>query len=266
MNRKLAAIALFAVAGIVKLPLEQRLSDDLHARSLLEDPVGIDLRESLGQMGFAASLGGLRSLVASITYLQAYSAFEDVDWGKVDSLMAVTTRLQPREASYWDEAAWHQAWNAASHYLRNESLRAALRNKLFRDHVERGLDIVQQGLRFLPDNPKLLVRLGDLYHDRKPDPAKAAEAYLAAYAHGALRFYERKAAYDLVNVNDRAAWERAYAILKKNYDDDLATPSVMTNLPILENRLGIPPEKRVKPGPGKMPDVTRKRPLGSPEH
>ncbi|MEI6537295.1 MAG: hypothetical protein WCN98_18275, partial [Verrucomicrobiaceae bacterium] len=116
MNRKLAAFALLAAAGMAKLPLEQRLSDDLHAKSLLEDPVGVDMRESLGQMGFAASLGGLRSLVASITYLQAYSAFEDVDWGKVDSLMTMTTRLQPREPTYWDEASWHQAWNAASHY------------------------------------------------------------------------------------------------------------------------------------------------------
>lgn len=259
MNRKLAAIALFAVVGIAKLPLEQRLSDNLHAKGLLVEPVGIDMRENLGQMGFAASLGGLRSLVASITYLQAYAAFEDVDWGKVDSLMTITTRLQPREATYWDDAAWHQGWNAASHYLRDENLRAALRNKLFRDHVERGIEIVKEGLRFLPNNKKLLVRLGDLYYDRKPDPAKAAEAYLAAYAQGALRFYERKAAYELVKVNDRAAWERAYTILKKNYDDDLDTPSVMTNLPILEARLGIPPEKRVKPGRGKMPDVTKKR-------
>ena len=115
MNRKLAALAIFIAGGIAKLPLEQRLSDDLHAKALLEEPVGIDMRENLGQMGFAASLGGLRSLVASITYLQAYSAFEDVDWGKVDSLMTITTRLQPREAIYWDDAAWHQAWNG--HHL-----------------------------------------------------------------------------------------------------------------------------------------------------
>lgn len=259
MNRKLAALALFIAGGIAKLPLEQRLSVDLHANALLEEPVGIDMRENLGQMGFAASLGGLRSLVASITYLQAYSAFEDVDWGKVDSLMTITTRLQPREAIYWDDASWHQAWNAASHYLRDENLRSALRNKLFRDHVDRGIEIATEGLRYLPDNRKLLVRLGDIYYDRKPDPTKAAEAYLAAYAHGAQRFYERKAAYELVKVNDRAAWERAYAILKKNYDDQLDTPSVMTNLPILEERLGIPPEKRVKPGKGKMPEVTKKR-------
>ncbi len=265
MKKKLTAFALFIVAGIAKLPMEQRLSDDLHAKGLLEEPVGVDMVESIGQMGLAASFGGLRSLVASITYLQAYSAFEDVDWGKVDSLMTITTRLQPREVTYWDDAAWHQAWNAASHYLRDENLRAALRQKLFNDHVERGLVIINEGLRYLPENRKLLVRLGDLYCDRKHDPAKSAEAYLAAYAHGALRFYERKAAYELVKVNDRAAWEHAYAILKKSYDDDLDTPSVMTNLPILEQRLDIPPEKRVKPGKGKMPDVTKKglqRPSG----
>ncbi|MEI6536361.1 MAG: hypothetical protein WCN98_13525, partial [Verrucomicrobiaceae bacterium] len=145
------------------------------------------------------------------------------------------------------------------HYLRDETLRSALRYKLFRDHVERGIEIVREGLRFLPDHPALLVRLGDIYYDRKPDPAKAAEAYLAAYAHGAKRFYERKAAYELVKVSDRESWERAYAILKKNYEDNLGTPSVMTNLPILEERLGIPLEKRIKPGKGEMPDMTKPR-------
>ena len=248
LNRKAAAVLLLAVAGVVKLPLEERFSEALRAKGLLQAPVGMDARESLGQMGFAAALGGLRSLVASITYLQAYSAFEDMDWGKVDSLMAVTTRLQPREASYWDEASWHQAYNAASSYLRNDKLRAALRSKLYRDHVERGVEILQEGLGFLPDHPKLLAKLGTIYADRQQQPRKAAEAFLSAYEHGANGFFERRAAYELVKINERDSDQRAYEILKRYYDQGMKMKgtTIMTSLPLLEERLGIPPEQRVK--------------------
>lgn len=248
LNRKAAAVALLAVAGVAKLPLEERFSEELRAKGLLQSPVGTDLRESLGQMGFAASLGGLRSLVASITYLQAYSAFEDTDWGKVDSLMTVTTRLQPREASYWDEASWHQAYNAASSYMRNEKLRAALRSKLYRDHVERGVEILQEGLRFLPDHPKLLAKLGTIYADRQQEHRKAAEAFLSAYRNGANGFYERRAAYELAKLNERDTDRRAYDILRRHYDQGMRMKgtTIMTVLPLLEERLNIPPEQRAK--------------------
>jgi len=261
LNRKAAAVAMLAVAGVAKLPLEERFSEQLRAKGLLQSPVGMDMRESLGQMGFAASLGGLRSLVASITYLQAYAAFEDTDWGKVDSLMTVTTRLQPREVSYWDEAAWHQAYNAASSYLRNDKLRAALRSKLYRDHVERGVEILREGLRFLPNHPKLLAKLGMIHADRQQEHRKAAEAFLSAYRNGAGSFYERRAAYELVKLNEREADKRAYEILKRYYDQGMRMKgtTIMNDLPILEERLHIPPQQRVKAQerdlPPKAPDV-----------
>ena len=247
MKRSVAAALLLAVAGLAKLPLEERFTEDLRAKKLLETPVGIDMRESLGQAGFAASLGGLRSLVASITYLQAYSAFEDVDWGKVDSLMTLTTRLQPLEVTYWDEAAWHMAYNAASYYQRTEK-RAVMRDRLYRDYVQRGIDILNEGLKFLPGHPKLLAKLGVIYAERQIDPAEAATTFLRAYQSGAGSFYERYAAYQLVKVNTHEADLRAYEILKRYYDLGMRKKgtTIMVDLPILENRLGIPLDRRVK--------------------
>lgn len=266
LNLKAAAVLLLAGAGVAKLSFEERFSEELRAQGLLQAPVGMDLRENLGQMGFAAALGGLRSLVASITYLQAYTAFEDTDWGKVDSLMTMTTRLQPREVSYWDEAAWHQAYNAASSYLRNEKLRSALRSKLYRDHVQRGVEILQEGLRFLPGQPKLLAKLGMIYADRQQEHRKAAGAFLSAYRNGANGFYERRAAYELVKLDDREADKQAYEILKRYYDQGMKMKgtTIMNDLPVLEERLGIPPEKRAKAqerdDPKKVPDLRPKFP------
>lgn len=252
MKQKLPVLALLILIGLAKLPLENRLTATLKEQKLLDAGVDLSMRESLGQMGFAASLGGLRSLIASITYLQAYTAFENIDWGTVDSLMTLTTRLQPYEPIYWEDASWHMAYNAATHYMHKEELRSAIRNKLYRDHVLKGIAILEEGLRYLPDNPRLLCRLGDIYHERKPDPRLAAECYLNAYAHGAKSFYERMGAYELVKLNDRESWEKAYAILKRYYDHGSRYASIMRDLPVLEAKLGIPEEQRIPP-PTKSP-------------
>lgn len=245
MKRKLPVLVLLILIGIFKLPLENKFTASLKEQKLLDAGLDLSMRESLGQMGFAASLGGLRSLIASITYLQAYTAFENLDWGTVDSLMTLTTRLQPYESTYWEDASWHMAYNAATNYQRKTELRSAIRNKLFRDHVLRGIAILEEGLRYLPNDPRLLSRLGDIYHDRKPDPRLAAECYLNAYAHGAKSFYERMGAYELVKLNDRASWEKAYAILKRYYDRGARYASIMRDLPDLEAKLGVPEEQRI---------------------
>jgi hypothetical protein len=52
-------------------------------------------------MGYAATLGGMRSLVASVSYLQAFIAFENTDWARVESLLTLTSSLQPRLELYW---------------------------------------------------------------------------------------------------------------------------------------------------------------------
>jgi hypothetical protein len=245
MKMKLLGVALLAVMGVAKLPLEANLSRSLKEAQLLEASPDLNLRESLGQMGFAASLGGLRSLVASITYLQAYVAFEHSEWGKVDSLMTLTTRLQPKEVIYWDEAAWHMAYNAASGYTRDDTLRAAIKNKLFRDYVNRGLEIVQEGLVYLPEDPKLLVRMAEIYRDRKKEPGPAADAFLRAAKNGAKPFYERMAAYELVKVGEPEGLRQAYEILKRHFNNGFRYVSVVRDLDLLEKRLDIPAADRV---------------------
>lgn len=251
MKLKHWGIILMFALGAAKIPLEDALSRSLREQHLQMPPPDLNWQENFGQM-IVSTLGGLRNLVASITYLEAYVAFENLEWGTVDSLMTLTTRLQPDEPTYWEDASWHMAYNAAANYLRNNELRSAIRNKLFRDHVQRGITILEEGLRYLPDNPQLLMRLGDIYRDRKPDPRLAAEAYLNAYAHGAKSFYERMGAYELVKLSDRASWEKAYAILKRYYDNGARYASIMRDLPVLEAKLGVPAEKRISM-PAKSP-------------
>ncbi len=268
MKRRHWAILCLLVLGLVKLPLEQRLTHTLRSHDVLSPPTDLGLRENLGQMSFAASLGGLRSLVASVVYLQAFAAWEDVDWGKVDSLMSIATRLQPKFDAYWDDAANYMGYDAASYYRYDESRPTLYRNQLYRQHVQRGLEILQQGLRVLPDSSRLYIKLGEFYSARvePPDHKQAGLAWLAAFKHGALPVYERRAAYELAQLDaDRDALLTSYRILLRSYGrnrrieslrhliygdidvrkgtfrDPLMIPSVVSTLKQLEQKLQLPP-------------------------
>ena len=109
MKRKLQALAVFLLLGLCKLPLEERTVTDLRAHDMIYAPLDYTARDAVGQLGFAATLGGLRSLAASITYLMGFTAFEEVNWSRVDLLFGLTTMLQPRFDVYWDDAAGHMA-------------------------------------------------------------------------------------------------------------------------------------------------------------
>lgn len=267
MNRILA-IAVFVVLGAVKIPLESAATRSLRGSGLLNPPPDIGLRESLGQTGFAASLGGLRSLVASITVLQAVGAFEDVDWGRLDSLYTLATRLQPRYPAYWVQGAEHMAFDAASFYRFDQRRNYAISEELFETHVRRGIEILREGLRHNPDSARLWTRLGEIYSQRagKPatpgdrlgpltgDPANAADCYLRGREKGALLIYERLGAYELVKAGDPASLRRAYEIILRHYRLGQRTPRVIQELKRLEENLNVP-------APDRIPDALPPRAL-----
>jgi hypothetical protein len=167
----------------------------------------------------------------------------------VDSLMTLATRLQPHEPIYWEEAAWHMAYNAASNVERDKSLPPLLRAKMVKDYIQRGVDIMEESLHFLPDEPRLYLRLALIDKDRLKDPRKAAQAFFDCYEHGGPDYAQRMGAYELTELNEHAADEKAYKILKMYYDLGMKKKgtTIMIDLPKLEERLGIPKDQRSVP-------------------
>lgn len=245
MKRKLQALAVLLIFGVLKLPLEQHITRDLRRMRLVDEPMNLGTGENMGQMGLAATLGGLRGLVATVFQLQAYVAFTNVDWAQVDKYYNFVNRLQPRNASYWEEASWHMAYNAASYYLYSEDLKAGLRGQLYQAYVKRGIDILTEGLKFLPDNPRLWQKLGDIHWNRSKDFKAAGDAYLSSFQHGGLNFTQRFAAYAYAQSTDTASWQKGYSILKKLYDEKKATPGLIEYLKMLEQNLHIPAAQRI---------------------
>lgn len=245
MKRNLQAIAVLMVFGAIKLPLEQKTTRDLRQQKMLEEPLRLGVGEDLGQAGLAASLGGLRGLAAAMFQLRAHVEFTNVNWAKVDGLYKLITRLQPRNPRYWDEASWHMAYNAASYYLYNQELKPALRGQLYQDHVKRGISILEEGLKFLPDSPRLWQKLAELHWHRSKDFKLSGDAFWESFQHGGLNFTERFAGYAWAQSNDPESWKKAYAILKRLYDKSGPTPGLVEYLKLLERNLNLPATQRI---------------------
>jgi hypothetical protein len=245
MRRKLQALGVLLLIGALKLPLEQRVTARLRAEKLIDEPVAAGKLQMMGQSGLAALLGGLRGLAASILQLRAHVEFTRVNWAQVDSLYRVITLLQPRVDRYWDDASWHMAYNAAGHYHYRRDLPNALQGQLREQHVKRGIDILLEGLKVLPESTRLWERLAEIYFRRSYEYKKAGDAYWQAWKLGAPSFTHHFAGFAYARASDAESWQKAYDILKSEYDRGRITPGLIQHLKEVEQYLGIPREKRI---------------------
>ena len=141
-------------------------------------------REQLTQASFVGSIGGFRSLIASIYDLRAHQAFRDKDWASVEKFRSITTSLQPRFAKHWDLAAWDMAWNAYAYY-RNKSEWAEdaveswqMKNIIMPRYLEKGLEFAKQGAEWIPESYRLAMVVADIYSQKYDNPQLAAQWYL----------------------------------------------------------------------------------------
>lgn len=246
MNRTLFAVAMLLVFGVIKLPAERALG--LQRRHLLgSETVNLDLRESLGQLGFVAVLSGFRAVVADFLFIQAHVAWERTEWGRVLFFFRQVTTLQPHVPLFWDMAAWHMAWNASAAAMSDPSQsRLALRVKAQREYFALGKDFLERGIKNNPDSAQLYEALARLYHDKLNDHERASECYAkAASLPGAHSYDHRFAAYEIsyCEGREREAYERLHALYDEGEKERL--PTLIKRLKFLEEKLGILPDRRI---------------------
>lgn len=251
MKRAVIAIVALLIFGGARLPLEIHLSREQVTAGFHGTELGLPLRQQIGQMGFVAALSGFRSLVAAVLWIEAHSAWENVEWGRMAGLFQTVTTLQPKSTLYWDVSGWHMAWNASVSALENKKKQpsAALREREARNYYELGRKFYEDGLRSNPDSGELWQKLAILERDKFQDHAAAAEAFLtAARKPDARPYYRRMAAYEMAKVPGRE--REAYDLMKELYREGESQhlPTLIKGLKALEEKLGVPPDQRIKGG------------------
>lgn len=248
MRRAAIAIVLLLLFGAARLPCEIHLQKLQQQEGFNSASLNLPLRQQLGQMSFVAALSGFRSLVAAVLYIEAYEAWEKLEWGRMAGLLQTVTTLQPKSVLYWDMAGWHMAWNASRAALENKAQSSEiLREREERKYFALGKKFYEDGLRNNPDSSELWARYGDLLRQKYEDHEAAAKAYDASASKPDARpFLRRMAAYELAKVpgKEREAYDRVKALYDEGPKE--RTPGLVHTLEQLEEKLGIPADQRIK--------------------
>lgn len=251
IGRRLLAVAMLAVFGWAKLPYETALDKAQRAANFRTTALNLDLRERVGQMGFLAALSGFRAPLAALLWIEAYTAWENTEWGRMAGLFDTVTTLQPRSTDYWEQSAWHMAWNASVAAMKDERQpREALRRNAQRHYIQLGRNYLERGIKSNPDRYNLYLALGNLLREKEEDHCAAAEAYRkAAQFPGAPGYVRRLVGYELAKCPEKE--REAHDYLRKLYDEseDQHLPTLISTLQHLEDKLAIPASERIKSPP-----------------
>jgi hypothetical protein len=233
---------IFILAAFVPLKLNMEAACDRIAPATLS----IGLREQIGQSAFIAVLGGFRSVIADLLFIDAYSAWERTDWTSLLLRLRQATELQPRAILFWEMAGWHMAWNAGTAALEDDSKSPAARRRLQHDYIELGKDFLFRGIAHNPDKPELYEALARLYRDKFHDHARAAENFeKASRLPGHHSYDERFSAYELsyCEGREREAYDRLRNLYQRGEKERL--PRLINQLRTMEERLKIPANERI---------------------
>lgn len=249
--RRTVSVAILTLFGAAVLPFQSHLQALANASHLRKTQLDLGLRERVGQMGFLAALSGFRSPLAAFLWIDAHTAWENTEWGRMAGLFDTVTTLQPRSILYWDMAAWHMAWNASIAALRDEKQPSeALRIRAQRQYFDLGKSFLERGIRNNPDNYRLQLQLGVLLRDKFENHCAAADAFLkASELPGAPPYVARFAGYEMAKCPERE--RAAYELLRKLYfeGESQRAPTLVTLLHELEKKLDIPEQERINSGP-----------------
>jgi len=206
--------------GIVKLPFEKNMSDQLKERGVIPPTLSAERWNQLGQTGLAGTLGGLRSVFAVVLSLKAHSHFANQEWYELEQNFGLVTSLAPRNPYYWSTGGWHLAYNASAWARDRQDLRPIQRESMELEYLEKGDAFFREGIVHNPDNIGLWAQIGALWVSpyRRPDHQRAAEAWKEASERGNNPIYQRRYVYTLAQIRGREyeALEYARKLVKDN--------------------------------------------------
>lgn len=252
------AVALLALVlwGACKLPWEEHLAARRAAIMHGQVPaMSFQLRDSLGQGLTLAALGGLRGVAANFIWISLTTAWENQQWTRVRTLAEFAVLLQPRVSFFWENGAWHLAWNAsvaALNYPRPDTS-PTQRERESRQWIEAGREMLERAIAANPEKYQLRMRLAELYQQRLNDHATAARYYMeASRIPGASPLAERFAGYALERAGRKQEAYQWWLQLWHSSSDhpDIGPrqwPKIRERIENLEKELNIPHDKRLFP-------------------
>lgn len=241
-----AALALLAAGGWLLAAPSARVAAAERAAGFCRTPAVRERGDALAQQLSFLALGGLRSLTAELLATDTTDAWLAQDWPRAQKRWRQITTLAPQRPNYWMRAARDMARNAVSHTLGRTDLEPQAQAALAASYLESGERFLLDGAAANPANPLIYLELANFYENpaRRPQFAKAAEAYGRALQLGAPPMYRRWVFYNLSRIRGREA--EALRLGRELFADPASrTPTLRCLIFVLQNKLNLPRDQRL---------------------
>lgn len=243
-------VGLFAAGLATRYLVEDRVWKQVRA----EEPA-LRLESLDGAMGQGITLGllgGFRALVANALWLRGAYAWEKNDLPQTQTMIKLTTTVDPRPLYFWQNGSRIIAYDIPSWRIEARGgydvVPEAVQRQFDGEQAKVGLALLRKGLEFHPDDPLLYVEIANIYQRRLKDVATGAEYYKKAADQPNAPYYAARIYAELLRNLDRK--QEAYDYLRQLMptlpDDDAFAMKwvVYDRIRELEEELSIPQEKR----------------------
>jgi tetratricopeptide (TPR) repeat protein len=206
-----------------------------------------------------AGRGGL-ALLANLSWLRAYVAWEREDAGAMAAWLQLTVQLDPRPLPFWINGARMLAYDVPEWRIRNEGghdrVPAGVRERWRAEQAEVALRHLERACQVHRDHPEIWVEIANLKLNRQGDVAAAIAAYARAAQQPTAPPYVARVQAELLRRAGRR--EEAWAVLVREHprlqlmnsprERERAMPEVvLARIRELEAELGMEAERRYRP-------------------
>ncbi len=257
--RLLTVVVVIALFGFARAPLEGNLRARLVEANLLLPPPGQGAFDQMSQSALMGTLGGLRSLVATFLTLEAYEYFSTKSWDELRKTFQIITNLEPRDESHWVSVVWHIGINATANMEIDSTLPVFERQRRFKEYAFQAIELAEKGIEQIPDSAAIRIQLAEVYREKLKDNCATARVYGATIGlPGAPGYVRRFHGYYMARCPGKE--KEAYAYLMGLYREGESQhlPTLIKEIKILEEKLGIP-------SPQRIPDADPDRPAKAPK-
>lgn len=232
--------ALLATAANFLRPVEEIARAGTHSGAIRSE----QLAASVGHGSALALLGGMRSLVASGSWLQTNLAWERQDLAATTALINLTVAADERPLYFWLNGARILA-NDIPEWRMTGPVPLAYRQKANEEQAQLALRFLEKGLHWHGPDPAIYIEMANIHLRRRHDLEEAARYYRIAAEQPGAPYYAARIHGELLHELRRPA--EALAWLRKTLatlpvDDEMARRDVIVErIAILERELTARP-------------------------
>ncbi|MDR2980877.1 MAG: hypothetical protein LBV12_01375 [Puniceicoccales bacterium] len=184
LRRRIIAVVMLCVAGCALSLVGQPAADwqRTHQPAFRSE----ELKGIVGQGVLLGMFGGLRSIMADMSWVRAYSYWEKRDRAGSESMMRLAIILDPGNIYFWINAAniigYDQAhWEiAAREYGGRIKVQDSVKQTLYREYAENALKLLDDCIARFPDDSRAYIYAAQLTRNKLNNIPMEAEYYRRA--------------------------------------------------------------------------------------